>query len=112
MAPWLTATEFGPAAVEAGDCDRCGTAPRLLPLCGPVVWQAVCRDCGLDLGEDGWCAGHEVDGTDARTWATALPDDWSEAVLLWWLATGELRAVELLPRQRAALHPVVTEAFR
>ncbi|MBS3941078.1 MAG: hypothetical protein KG028_08965 [Actinobacteria bacterium] len=112
MAPWLPATEFGPAAVEAGDCDRCGTAPRLLPLCGPVAWQAVCRDCGLDLGDDGWCAGHEADGAGAREWAAALPDDWPQTVLLWWLATGELRAVDLLPRQRTALPAAVADTFR
>ncbi|MEX2504301.1 MAG: hypothetical protein WD378_05590 [Egicoccus sp.] len=111
MAPWLAATEVGPAAVEAGDCDRCGLAPRLLPLCGPVAWEAVCRDCGLALGGDGWCAGHEADGDQARVWAAALPDDWPPTVLLWWLATGELRAIDLLPRQRAALPTSVADAL-
>ncbi|MFA9444814.1 hypothetical protein [Egicoccus sp. AB-alg6-2] len=111
FAPWLTETEVGPAAVEAGDCDRCGNAPRLLPLCGPVPWQAVCRGCGLELEDDGWCAGHADDGARARDWAAALPSDWERAVLLWWLATGELRGIELLPDAPAALPAAIVHAI-
>jgi hypothetical protein len=99
-APWLDATDVGPRAVDAGPCDRCGTAPRVVPTCGPAGADAVCRDCALDLGDDGWCDGHRRQGVAARRWATALPDTWADAVTLWWFATGELRAVapELLRR--------------
>lgn len=90
-APWLAATEVGPQAVDAGNCDRCGTAPRLLPTCGPAGADAVCRRCAEELGDDGWCDGHVDDGRAARDWARRLPDRWAEAVSLWWVATGELR---------------------
>ena len=90
-APWLTATEVGPQAVEAGVCDRCGDAPRLLPTCGPESPGSLCRDCAHDLGELAWCVGHEDEGRDARAWAAALPDDWADTVTLWWVATGEVR---------------------
>ncbi|GGI06334.1 hypothetical protein GCM10011354_18570 [Egicoccus halophilus] len=106
LAPWLAGTEVGPAVVEAGDCDRCGGAPRLLPLCGPVSWTAVCRDCGLALGEDGWCDGHADQGAAARDWAAALPDTWPTLVLLWWLATGELRAIDPTARRRTDFEPL------
>ncbi|MFA9431364.1 hypothetical protein [Egicoccus sp. AB-alg2] len=111
VAPWVTAGEYGPCAVEAGSCDRCGDAPRLLPLCGPVAWTAVCRDCGLALGDDGWCAGHADDGAAARRWAAALPDDWPLITLLWWLARGELRGVELTADRRHHLAPAVRAAL-
>lgn len=90
-APWLAETDWGPQAVDAGSCDRCGSAPRLLPTCGPSGAQAVCRACGDALGDDGWCDGHLADGRAARRWARSLPDRWEDAVLLWWVATGELR---------------------
>lgn len=91
VAPWLDATEVGPRAVDAGPCDRCGNAPRLLPTCGPSVAGAVCRDCAEVLGEAGWCDGHIEDGREARAWARHLPDRWADAVTLWWVATGEVR---------------------
>lgn len=90
-APWLAATEVGPQAVDAGNCDRCGNAPRLLPTCGPAGADAVCRRCAEELGDDGWCDGHVEDGRAARDWARSLPDRWADAVTLWWIATGELR---------------------
>jgi hypothetical protein len=90
-APWLAETEVGPRAVEAGRCDRCDEAPRLLPTCGPSVAGAVCRDCAEWLGDDGWCDGHVEDGRAARAWARRLPDRWADAVTLWWIATGEVR---------------------
>jgi len=111
VAPWVTATDHGPSAVEAGDCERCGNAPRLLPLCGPVAWTAVCRDCGLALGEDGWCDGHRDDGAAARAWAAALADDWPLVTLLWWLATGELRSLEVTADQRQHLSPALAAAL-
>ena len=89
--PWLTATDWGAQAVSAGECDRCGQAPRLLPTCGPVAWQALCRDCAADLGTDAWCDGHRDDAVAALAWAADLPHDWSDVVRLWWIATGEVR---------------------
>jgi hypothetical protein len=91
VAPWLARTDVGPQAVEAGPCDRCGQAPRLLPTCGPAGAAAVCRDCARRLGDDGWCAGHQEEGAAARAWAEQLPDRWAELVTLWWIATGEVR---------------------
>ena len=93
--PWLAATEVGPQSVDAGACDRCDEAPRLLPLCGPAGAAAVCRDCGLWLGDDGWCDGHRDEGRAARAWAAALPSHWGDAAVLWWVATGEVRLAEL-----------------
>jgi hypothetical protein len=93
--PWLAETDVGPASVDAGACDRCGQAPRLLPTCGPAGDAALCRDCALEVGEDGWCDGHAEEGAAARGWAAALPDSWAQTVTLWWFATGELRSVDL-----------------
>jgi hypothetical protein len=90
--PWLAATEVGPRAVDAGECDRCGAAPRLLPTCGPVAWTALCRDCALVVGDDGWCDGHAGDGAAARRWAAGLPPVWATVTRLWWVATGEVSA--------------------
>jgi hypothetical protein len=89
--PWVTATQWGPQAVSAGECDRCGQAPRLLPTCGPVAWQALCRDCAAEMGEDAWCDGHHEVGVAALSWAADLPADWPDVVRLWWIATGEVR---------------------
>jgi hypothetical protein len=93
-APWLGATEVGPRSVVAGACDRCGTAPRLLPTCGPTSFEALCRDCAHDEGDEAWCEGHLDDGRAARAWSSELPDRWGEAVVLWWIATGEIRGDE------------------
>ena len=90
-APWLAATDHGPRAVDAGTCGRCGERPRLLPTCGPDAPEALCRDCAFELGDDAWCDGHRDDGAAARAWADALPDRWADAVMLWWVATGEVR---------------------
>jgi hypothetical protein len=90
-APWLARTDVGPQAVEAGRCDRCGEAPRLLPTCGPAGAAAVCRACARWLGDDGWCDGHQQEGAAARAWADELPDRWPDLVTLWWVATGEIR---------------------
>jgi hypothetical protein len=95
--PWLAAADVGPAAVDAGPCDRCGDLPRLLPTCGPAGADALCRDCALEVGEEGWCDGHQVEGAAARRWAEALPPSWAQTVTLWWYATGELRSTELAP---------------
>lgn len=91
VAPWLARTDVGPQAVEAGPCDRCGEAPRLLPTCGPSGASAVCRDCARQLDVDGWCDGHREEGATARAWAEGLPARWADLVTLWWVATGEVR---------------------
>ncbi len=90
-APWLAEDDVGPRAVEAGRCAACEQLPRLLPTCGPSGGAGVCRGCAETLGEDGWCAGHQEEGALARAWAAQLPDRWPELVVLWWVATGELR---------------------
>ena len=90
-APWLGATELGPQAVEAGRCDACDDRPRLLPTCGPAGPGAVCRTCAIRLGADGWCEGHRDEGMAALAWAAALPESWAELVIVWWVATGEVR---------------------
>jgi len=88
---WLAATDVGPRAVSAGLCDRCDDGPRLLPTCGPAAFQALCRRCAEEVGDEGWCEGHRAQGRAARQWAARLPDRWADAVVLWWVATGELR---------------------
>jgi hypothetical protein len=110
-APWLADPDHGPTTVEAGDCDRCGAAPRLVGLCGPTAWQAVCRDCAVAVGDEGWCDGHAAEGEAAREWAASLPDGWAPAVLLWWLATGELRRLEFPDRMRPAVPTAVLMAL-
>ena len=108
--PWLAATEIGPRSVDAGSCDRCDEAPRLLPLCGPAGATAVCRKCALQLGDDGWCDGHRDDGRAARQWAAALPAHWSDAVVLWWVATGEVR-LDHLARVRAQVLATTVQRY-
>jgi hypothetical protein len=98
--PWLGATELGPQAVEAGECDRCGAEARLVAPCGPPPddapgrvgpdW-ALGRRCALELGPDGWCGGHEAEAGDALEWLGALPDEADDVARLWWVATGEVR---------------------
>lgn len=91
-APWLDEPDVGPRAVAAGPCDACGAAPRLLPTCGPTAFEALCRGCAAAEGDDAWCDGHREEGREARAWASALPDDWGDAVVLWWVATGEVQS--------------------
>lgn len=93
--PWLAVDDQGPRAVDAGPCDRCGDLPRLLATCGPVAWEALCRPCALEIGLEAWCDSHREQGRVALRWAVTLPDHWDVAVSLWWVATGELRAVEV-----------------
>lgn len=78
--------------MDAGQCDRCGQRPRVLATCGPVAWTALCRDCALEVGPHGWCDGHADDAADLLAWAAALPPWWGDAVVLWWVATGEVTA--------------------
>lgn len=89
--PWVTDGEAGPRAVEAGECDRCARRPRCVPTCGPTAWTALCADCAVAVGEDGWCDGHHDQGLALRDWARSLPPEWPTVVRLWWVATGEVR---------------------
>lgn len=90
VAPWTRETDVGPRAVDAGQCDRCGEHPRLLPTCGPVAWRALCRDCALVVDTDAWCDGHRSDGERWLEWARSLPAWWGDAVVLSWVAAGEV----------------------
>lgn len=110
--PWLTAADAGPNTVDAGTCERCGTLPRLLPTCGPAPWQALCRDCAAVVGQDGWCDGHAAEGAAARRWAQALPDEWATVVVLWWVATGEVRAGTGVAAGVEELPPAVRDQLR
>lgn len=89
-APWVRHPDAGPQAVDAGQCDRCGNHPRVLPTCGPVQWRALCRACGLEVGTAAWCEGHARLARDLTAWARDLPPWWGDAVVLWWVATGEV----------------------
>ncbi len=111
-APWLAADDVGPRAVEAGRCEVCDLSPRLLPTCGPGAGGAgVCRACAQALGDQGWCAGHQQDGVQARRWAADLPDRWAQVVVLWWVATGELRPDTSLLPDPGALPAPLAAAF-
>lgn len=107
--PWLARPDAGPRAVDAGQCDRCGLRPRLVATCGPSRWRALCRDCVVEVGRDAWCTGHAAEGSELLAWAADLPDWWGDAVVLWWVATGEVAAPprevapDLPPQVRAAL---------
>lgn len=92
-APWVDRVDAGPRAVDAGQCDRCDERPRLLPTCGPVAWRALCRECALDVGADGWCDGHADDAEELLAWAADLPPWWGDVVVLWWVSTGEVGGV-------------------
>ena len=111
-APWLGADDVGPRAVEAGRCGVCDALPRLLPTCGPAGAGGVCRDCAEHLADDGWCAGHLDEGRAARRWAAELPDRWSDLVVLWWVATGEVRADPSLRTRAEGLPAPVAAAIR
>lgn len=90
--PWLDAVEVGPRAVPAGECDRCGTEPRLVATCGPVGWRALGRRCATDIGTSAWCEGHQAEGRRHLAWVRALPAEADQVARLWWIATGEVQA--------------------
>jgi hypothetical protein len=92
--PWVEGSDVGPAAVEAGDCDRCGLEARLVAVCGPVPWEAIGRRCARELGTQAWCEGHAAEGTAALRHLAALPEDADTVTRLWWVATGEIRVDE------------------
>lgn len=89
--PWVDGTEFGPAAVEAGECDRCNQEARLVQTCGPGAEHYLGRSCADKVGEDGWCAGHAESGQALLVSLAALPPEADTVARLWWVATGEVR---------------------
>ncbi len=89
--PWLDATELGPRAVEAGECDRCTSEARLVETCGPSAWRYLGRSCADALGPEAWCEGHGEDAVAYLTWLAALPAEADDVARLWWVATGEVR---------------------
>lgn len=92
--PWVERPDVGPAAVEAGDCDRCGVEARLVQLCGPVPWAAVGRRCAARLGTPAWCEGHAAQAAVALRQLAALPVEADTVARLWWVATGEVRMAD------------------
>jgi hypothetical protein len=111
VAPWLREDDVGPRAVDAGPCDACGDAPRVLPTCGPAGHAALCPVCALQLGLDAWCDGHADEARAALAWAAALPPRWRDLVVLWWVATGEVRAAATSMPDPAGLPPAVSAAL-
>lgn len=104
--PWLAATDRGPQAVEAGECDRCGAEARLVATCGPIAWATLGRRCAADLGPDAWCPGHAEEAAATLAWLAALPDEADDVARLWWVATGEVRldpALAVIARRLALL---------
>lgn len=90
--PWLADGDLGPTAVDAGPCDRCGDAPRLVSPCGPVPWRGLCPDCLVAVGREAFCVGHADEADDLVARARALPATWATLVRLAWVARGEVRA--------------------
>lgn len=104
--PWLRNEEFGPRAVEAGECDRCGAEARLVTTCGPIAWSALGRRCAAEVGADAWCEGHVEEAERALAWLAGLPEAADHAARLWWVATGEVRLdPELLELSRRVALP-------
>ncbi len=90
VAPWTTNPDFGPVAVDAGECDRCGRQPRWVATCGAQPWATVCRDCILELGTTAFCDGHHDDAVAHLAAARRMPADWATITRLAWVATGEV----------------------
>ena len=88
--PWVTGTDLGPAAVEAGECDGCGAEARLVLTCGPGVAQFIGRRCLQRLGPAAFCDGHAAEAAAALQWAATLPADTDLIARVWWVATGEV----------------------
>lgn len=89
--PWLEHLEFGPKAVESGECDRCGAEARLVSTCGPTAWTALGGRCAAEVGAEAWCDGHRDDAERALAWLAALSAVADDVARLWWVATGEVR---------------------
>ena len=88
--PWLDDPDWGPAAVEAGECDDCGAEARLAQVCGPGAAGFLGRRCVARLGAQAWCSGHAEDAAAAVAWMAQLPPEADVVARLWWVATGEV----------------------
>lgn len=88
--PWVAGLKWGPAAVEAGECDGCAAEARLAQVCGPGAAAYLGRRCVQRLGADAWCAGHAGDAAAAVAWVAQLPPEADVVARLWWVATGEV----------------------
>lgn len=107
--PWLAATDHGPQAVDAGECDRCGAEARMVATCGPTSEAALGRRCAAAVGADAWCEGHAEDAAATLAWLAALPEEADDVARLWWVATGEVRLdPALLAAARRLALPVAT----
>ena len=89
--PWVADPQWGPAAVEAGECDACGAEARLAQACGPGAVSYLGRRCVLRLGAQAWCGGHADDAEAAVAWMTRLPAEADVVARLWWVSTGEVQ---------------------
>lgn len=89
--PWIADPDVGPRAVEAGECDRCGTEPRLVTTCGPTRWAGLGRRCSAVVGLRAWCDGHADEAARWLAHLRTLPDEADTVARLWWVATGEVR---------------------
>lgn len=96
--PWVSDPEIGPAAVEAGECDRCGAEARLVLTCGPGPHVYLGRRCVAALGEAAWCSGHRDSARAAHQGLAVMPPEADVVARLWWVATGEVRLEEGLIR--------------
>ena len=103
--PWVQDTDIGPAAVDAGECDRCGLEARMVVVCGPGAWISLGRQCARELGAEAWCEGHRDEAERALRGLLGLPAEADAIARLWWVATGEVRVDPELAAQwrRAAL---------
>lgn len=108
---WIDDEAYGPRTVDAGECDRCRRQPRLVPTCGPTAWTALCRGCALHVGEEAWCAGHAEEGRAVLDGLGSLPDEWDTVVLLWWVATGEVRLDQLVDARTERVPAAVRAAL-
>lgn len=77
-----------------------------MATCGPVAWPALCRECGLEVGLDGWCDGHVEEARTWLAWAADLPDWWGDAVVAWWVGTGEVAAPAPGPHHARLPRPI------
>lgn len=103
--PWISDPDVGPRAVEAGECDRCGSEARLVTTCGPTRWAGLGRRCAAFVGLRGWCDGHADAAAGWLARLRALPDEADAVARLWWVATGEVRI------DAAAAEPLLAQAL-
>jgi len=90
--PWVAAAgDWGPAVVEAGDCDRCHAEARLLQTCGPGSEEFLGRGCLRALGAEAFCDGHADQAATALAWIETLPAEADLVARVWWVATGEVQ---------------------